>query len=233
MKTRALALLSLGAFASTPVFAAYTAGHADIGIAFEDNQFDLHFHADEATIGGVEINDVEYEADGVTIQVVSSQTLSSDNAALGLLSGNSFYFLHEENPGDSLPFLGIATEEIAEGVFDSDITLSLGTVTAPGNFALWETGSTGSKIYRYSSTDASLTTDSNSLSLGAAEHYHYSYGFSTAGTYLIELIASGSISGTNYSNSATYTFNVVPEPSTYALIAGAAALGICLLRRRK
>lgn len=228
-------LLILSAISFSTSFAVvYTGGHADIGIAFEDGAFDLHIHADDATIDGVTVSDVEYEADAVTIQVASSSVLTSSIDSVGLNSGDTLYFLSQNNPGESLPFLGIATEELSSLDFPGGVTLSLGTVSGPtnGNFALWETGNLGSITTHFSSLGDGFTSISNSLALDAGGHYHYTYGFSQLGTYNIELIATGTTGGIEYSDAATYTFNVVPEPSTYALIFGLVAIGFSLVRRR-
>jgi len=214
--------------------AIYTGGHADIGVAFEDEGLHIHFHAEHADIDGVEVEDVEYHADEVTIQVPSSTTIGSDLNALGATSGSLIYYLHGTNPGHELPFLGLATEELDASLFPSGVTLSLGAVTAPGEFALWENDGFGNPVYHFSSVDSSLTSSSNTLSLSAQSHYHYTYGFSALGTYSVELTASGVHSnGTTYSETETVSFSVVPEPSTYALISGIAAIIFIAFRRRK
>jgi surface-anchored protein len=235
MKNKLLTLLSLLAAGITSSSAAlYTGGHADIGIAFEDGAFDLHVHADDATIDGAAVSDVEYEASEVTIQVSSLSVLTSSIDSVGLNSGDTLYYLSQNNPGDSLPFLGIATEELSSLDFPNGVTLSLGAVTGPtnGNFALWETGNLGSMTTHYSSRGDEFTSIANSLSLDAGGHYHYTYGFSQPGAYDIVLTATGTTGGVEYSDSATYSFNVVPEPSTYALIFGLVAIGVSLVRRR-
>ena len=59
-------------------------------------------------------------------------------------------------------------------------------------------------------------------------HIHYNWGFSAPGTYTFDLKASYTDADFGLLESATetYTFNVIPEPSSGVLVlAGMAALG--------
>jgi surface-anchored protein len=78
----------------------------------------------------------------------------------------------------------------------------------PGNFALFTAGSS----IRLSATGSAVGTSSFSISTG---HIHYNWGFSAPGTYTFDMKATF---GALESAVETYTFNVIPEPSSGALL---------------
>jgi len=132
----------------------------------------------------------------------------------------------------SMPFIGFSAEELAApfagpvtftmtgfSFVANSLTAGLGT----GNFFMFE--------------DDGLFFDSTaglgnygSFSVDVGQHGHAELGFSDAGLYNVTLVASGN-NGSPSSDPATFTFNVVPEPSSGALLlAGMAA--VAGLRRR-
>ena len=78
----------------------------------------------------------------------------------------------------------------------------------PGNFALFTAGSS----IRLSATGSEVGTSGFSITTG---HIHYNWGFSAPGTYTFDLKATF---GALESAVETYTFNVIPEPSSGALL---------------
>jgi surface-anchored protein len=78
----------------------------------------------------------------------------------------------------------------------------------PGNFALFSSSS----AIRLSATESDVGTSSFSITTG---HIHYNWGFSAPGTYTFDLKATF---GALESAVETYTFNVIPEPSSGALL---------------
>jgi surface-anchored protein len=95
----------------------------------------------------------------------------------------------------------------------------------PGNFVLFNASNT----VRLSALGS--TIDANTFNLGLS-HIHWNWGFSAPGTYTFGMQASYNdpVAGPLQSPVETYTFQVVPEPSTWAL-AGTAAVGVAVLRR--
>jgi len=83
----------------------------------------------------------------------------------------------------------------------------------PGNFALFTSGSS----IRLSATGDVVETSSFSIT---NSHLHYNWGFSAPGTYTFDLKASytDATFGALESAVETYTFNVIPEPSSGALL---------------
>ena len=216
-----LALLAAPSLsAATPL----TSGHADVGIGYEGG-FDLHVHDEE--------NDIEYAPDEAILVVGS--------AGLQLSPGGNFSFLgpagtpvwvlpEQENP--ELLFLGLGAEELTPADWTGNITLSLTSVTGPGNFYLWNVNSFGVPSVKMNSADG--ITGADNVSVIPGSHAHYNWGFSTPGTYSVSFEATGLnvLDGPQNSGPVAFQFQVVPEPGTWALAAvGAGALA--LLGRRR
>lgn len=127
-----------------------------------------------------------------------------------------------------MPFIGFSAEELA-APFTGPVTFTMTgfsyTGSGTGNFYMFE--------------DTDMFFDSNagpgsygSFSVLVGQHSHGEFGFSDAGLYEITLVASGN-NGTEITSApATFNFEVVPEPSTYALL-GLGAGALALLRWRK
>ncbi len=151
----------------------------------------------------------------------------------------NYWYLPDSNLGAggaadlNAPYLGVGGEEITLGTFDDNtLTLTLvgANMPASGEFSVWVGGFT--PTFFMSTADGISAADAITLDLGISGHQHVNWGFTEAGVYELEFTVTGTIEGILQSDTATYTFNVVPEPSTYAAMAGAACLGVVLLRRR-
>lgn len=236
-------------FLSTITAADYTSGHADLGIAYEDGEWDLHVHAEGATIGGDFYADEEFEADDVRIIVPLSALVTgapltapfiSDfwniPESLGLTQGDVFFNLFQ-NLGDTSttnsPFVGLAAEEIDPADFVGGvITVALTGFNGPGHFTLWQDG-TGVAMDTFDGIGADDVI--NNFPTGAGAHTHYNYAFSAPGTYQVTLTASGTLTGGGgfSSGTGTYTFVAVPEVSTLGLCAAGAAFALVGFRRSR
>ena len=203
--------------------------HADIGIAYEDGAWDLHVHD--------ETNDIEYEPGDAILQVgAAAETTISSNPLFSFLgtAGNSSWILPAvENP--DLLFLGLGAEEIESGVFVNDtLNIHLHGVSGPGTFAAFTFDSiTGSPLVAMNSGDGLTANDIFVLPTGG--HTHVNWAFSAPGTYTVSFEASGTLVDGNAfvtSGPVGYTFQVVPEPSTWALL-GVSFAGFILWQRRR
>ena len=127
-----------------------------------------------------------------------------------------------------MPFIGFSGEELT-APFAGPVTFTMTgfvyTGSGSGNFFMFE--------------DADLFFDSTagpgnfgSFSVNVGQHGHGEFGFSDAGLYEITLEVSANNGASITSAPATFTFDVVPEPSTYALL-GLGAGALALLRWRK
>lgn len=241
MKIRLIAPLLL-ALSSSAFSAVYSAGHGDIGIAYEDGDFFFHYHlGSSATLDGVPVGNPpdgeEFEPSAITVLVPqSTMTTLPNNAALnngtGVAPGGSIWILPQVE-ASGVPFLGFATEEL--GSEFGNITFALGAVTSPsgsGNFSLWNNDSFGSPQFQFSTNDSSGTANgNNTFAIPVATHAHYNLGFSETGTWDIEMTVSGTHDVDGFQSSTrNFSFNVVPEPTSALLV----SLGsLVLLRRRR
>lgn len=237
MKTLHLVIALMTVF-STAVFAAtYTSGHADLGLG-EGTELELHLHIHEDSIvdGSALTDDTEFSPDAVTIWVPNSTRFSRQIGAewnlIGNNAGDDTWRLPESHT-HGVPFLGIGAEEVTLGTFvDNELTLTLTGVSGPGHFSLYTTDF-GAPIFSMSSFDGISSDDSILLDLDIEDHAHFNFGFSQAGTYQISFEVSAYTDTQTpvlVSDEATFTFNVVPEPATFSLLALG---GVALLRKRK
>jgi surface-anchored protein len=237
MKTKLLH--TIGAMAMTwPVMGAtLTSGHVDfIGIGYVGGALEPHSHAHAgAVVDGVTLlEDTEYELGELELQVVGSVTrpAGSEWSAVGVGSGVSFWALPEtSSPGQ--PFAGIGAEELTPSDWISPIRLTLTNMSAPvgAHFSLLQTDAFGDPTFFMSTLDGGITAgDFYSMDLSIEDHAHFLWGFTELGVYDLTFEISGehAVDGLK-STSATYRFNVIPEPSTGLM----GLLGIGLLWRRK
>jgi len=205
-------------------------GHADVGIVYETDAWNLHVCQHEAD------PPLEYRPNTAVFGVDSIAAFNT------VPTGSQFSFLG--SPGSpvwilpqvqdpSLLFLGLGTEELPSGLFlDDHITLSLRAVRAPGQFSVYTVNPFGNPTVIMNSADGCTGVDSVLLAVGG--HEHVNWAFSAPGTYEVDFEASGTLSdGSVFTSSGptTYTFSVsaVPEPSSVAL----AMLGGALLLWRR
>ena len=218
---------------------AWTSGHGDIGVEYEGGgDFHLHLHLgedDPAIVDGNPVIDTEYDADeiDITVPAAAEVVLATDVAFLGSLAGQSVWLLPQDGAAADLigaPFVGWGTEGLNPADWIGNIKFKLLSVTSPsgsGHFAVWQVDGFGSlSNLAMSTADAGV----DEVSQAAGVHDHYNIGFTEAGIWTIEMMVEGTHATDGFSSgSATYTFNVIPEPST-ALLGG---LGLLAMFRRR
>lgn len=122
-------------------------------------------------------------------------------------------------------FLASALEELDPLDWSGgSVTISLASISGPGNLAIWQDGFPDPSIFFDSVGD--------SVSLAAGSHTHYNWGFSTPGIYELEFAISGTHVADGLQNaSAVYTFEIIPEPSA-AMLGALGVLAMLSSRRR-
>lgn len=226
MKTSVLVIATTLAAASLPATAQsfFTDGHIDLGIGYEGG-FDLHLHTESP--------EMEYAANEL-ILVVGTAGRTTTPPVLSAFApvGSDIWILPKtENP--SLPFLGIGTEELTVSDWLGDITLTLQSVTGPGDFGLYNVGTFGEVIPLMNSRDG--ITSGDSVTIPAGTHAHFKWTFNAPGTYTIGFEASGNhaVDGLVSSGTVAYTFTAVPEPEEYAAMSALGLVGVGLWRRMR
>lgn len=135
-----------------------------------------------------------------------------------------------EAANNGVPFIGVGLEELnAADWVNSEIVIIFSglnyTGTGAGEFIFWSDSPV--ETVHFDSSDGAGDT----LTSLAGSHVHYNWGFSDPGTYEITFGISGDhVTDGLQTGSQTYTFQVVPEPST--LMLGMASLGLLAIRRR-
>ena len=217
------ALLVLGfapvALAQTNV----TSGHWDIAAHEHEGSIELSLHNHDLAIEEpLQGSTITYNF-GTNAKV--DVTIGASNLGLLWVSPAS----EEDADAAGMPFIGFSAEELAPP-FTGPVTFTMTgfsyTGSGTGNFYMFE----GEDIF-FNSTAGPGSFGSFIVNVG--QHGHGEFGFSDAGFYEITLLANGNNGAPVSGEPATYAFDVVPEPSTYALLGlGAGVLSLMTWRKR-
>jgi surface-anchored protein len=205
-----------------------SSGHVDI---FEA-EYELHEGVPELHLGVHTTGTNHYEPGDVILQVKNAayrSTTGLPTQITDILGPNAWILPADTEAAGILGVIeaGVSRKEFPESdpVIPVTFTLVSAGASNPGNFVLFN----ASNVIRLSATGGTVGTNSFTLS---QSHLHWNWGFSAAGTYEFTMQASYQDGAELLqSPSEVYTFQVVPEPSTWVL-AGTAALGAIGLGRR-
>jgi surface-anchored protein len=198
----------------------YTTGHWDISAHEHDGLLELSLHNHGLPEIALEGSVISYDFGA------SSRTpVSVGSSNLGLL----YVSPEDEIAADAsaMPFIGFSAEELASP-FTGTVTFTMTgftyTGSGTGNFYLFE----GTSLFWDSSAGVG---NYGSFSVNVGSHGHGEFGFSDLGLYVITLQASGNDGSPVSGESATFRFDVVPEPTCGTLLLTAFSVGMSLRRR--
>lgn len=233
-----VAVWAFGFSATSSAQVIYSSGHGDIGVGYDAaaQEFEPHWHLDTGAVvdGSPLAADTEYEPGDLNARGNATRTSPSGlSSTLGVADGTTIYAM-----GSSAyqPNLGFGVEELDPGDWTGPITITLSgwTLPAGGQFALYTTNLAGTSVVdRVFSTFAPGSTDfSNSFTMTPGDHLHFQWGFTQLGTYTFDFTWSGThATDGGISTTESFTVQVIPEPSTVALLVLALA-GLLAFRKR-
>jgi surface-anchored protein len=209
-------LLALSGYDVARATTTISSGHTDI---FEAEYEQVGTNAPTIHLG-VHTDSGHYEPADVLLEVGNAAYRSSDGFSADittLLGANAWILPVDLEVADSLGLIeaGVARTGFPDAVPVRPVTFTMVAAGAanPGNFALFNSSS----AIRLSATGSDVGTSSFSITTG---HIHYNWGFSAPGTYTFDLKASymDADFGVLESDTETYTFNVIPEPTCGTLL---------------
>ena len=202
----------------------YNTGHWDISAHEHGSLLELSLHNHDL--------ESEYPLGSSVISydfgASSPTSVSVGDSNLGLL----YVSPEDEIAADdsAMPFIGFSAGELAlpfTGTVTFTMTGFTYTGSGTGNFYLFE----GTSLFWDSRAGVG---NYGSFSVNVGSHGHGEFGFSDLGLYEITLQASGNDGSPVSGESATFRFDVVPEPSTGVLLmAGLATLSAVRRRTRR
>ncbi len=186
--------------------AAIAEGHADVGLAYEDGELELHIHDEEA--------DVERPPGEVAI-------LLNEDAEQAIPDTLDFSFLGDpdysvwvlpQSFDEHLPFLGLSAEEVPEGIFVDDlVSLELVSVDALGDFFAYRSDGFGNITVMMDSANG-IQAEQDRISAASGSHQHLNWAFNASGTYRIGFRVTGSLqAGGEIAGETMFVTFVVPE----------------------
>lgn len=220
--------------------AIYSSGHGDIGAAYDDvaKEFEPHWHLHAGAVvdGSPLAADGEFAPGDALARTSATRTAPTGlSGIIGVADGTLIYAA-----GSSAyqPNLGFGVEELVDTDWLTPITLTLTSSSIPvgAKFALYTTNLAGTSVVdKIFSTYAPGSTDfSNSFTMTPGDHIHFQWGFTEQGTYTFDLTWTGTHAADGaISTSDSFSVQVVPEPSTFALLGLGGAIGVWVLCRRR
>ena len=198
--------------------------HYDPAAITPEKPLGLHIHDDTT--------DTHYEPAGVILRVNEAAyglqgEVFTNALRLGWASGNGWVLPATQsesvdvNGDPTMLFLGVASDGGGVNWAGNQFKISLisEAATNPGDFAMYRFSSGEVFSNPINTKNGVSSSDFVAVSSNVGSHDHWNWAFSSAGLYVLDFQASGMLDGVLYvSEIETYTFNVIPEPSSGALL---------------
>ncbi|MCC5828610.1 MAG: choice-of-anchor M domain-containing protein [Phycisphaeraceae bacterium] len=191
----------------------YTEGHVDKALRYEHGQLRWVYMFDSgAVLDGTPVPSAGtiFETDQVVTVVPEFREIASpfDIPFLGVQVDDPIWTL-PPNFVPGVPELGFDTGNLVATDWSGKMTLSLESVSGPGEFAIWQTTGPGQFVHYWSSLEPYNTP----FEAFVPDHTHFSMGFTAPGYYQVELKVLGTlVGGQEISGINTFTFRVEPVP---------------------
>lgn len=228
----------------------WSAEHGDIGVAYDPadpTAFELEVHVEQGgVVNGVPITNPAgqpYDPATIVIEVPATANLQRINNPTGFWTGLAAGYNFTGSQYNALgvpvganlwvlsptgadadhygtPFLGWATEEGFAGESFGNVTFTPTSFSAPAG-ATMAIYNGNAQEWVLQAGDTTFVGDS--FSVPAESHVHRTIFFTEPGLYQVGIQAAGLNGATSVSGSAVYSFQVVPEPASSALLAASAA----------
>ena len=174
-------------------------GHIDLLVLYEETEglhmaiaAGEHDHGNSGEESGHEHGDHE-ELDHVEIIGGPKAVQITPEGSAWEFLGKSDRFLYVLPQADihGLPFLGINSEELQPGLFESDPVMTLTTVDGPGDFFLYQVDAFGQPNVIMDSVDPAPDT----YILPENTHVHMNWAFSEPGEYKLTFVLEATLTG--------------------------------------
>jgi len=208
--TRALIIAAFASAAAAAPTVEYTKGHTDLSIDPDAGGVVIAFeHGSGVTFNNQQPDDDVDRLDTVFVRVPDSQAVARPGGTqwdfLGVPAGETVFFLPQSSD-PAVPWLGIASESLQTGVWQS-LALSFESIDGPdgGELSLWQFGPSSGLVPFVSSADGLPDT----IAVPVGGHEHYNWGFSEPGVYRVNLaVVATPASGDPVHDTATLWFAV-------------------------
>ena len=204
-----------------------TAPEEPFGLHIHDDTTNTHYEPAEVVL---QVNAAAYGLQG---DVFTQATRLGWSSGFGWVLPSTQSETFDANGDPAMLFLGVASDGGEVLWAGNQFKISLISVGAnnPGDFAMYRFSGSGSFSNPINTKNGVSSSDVLTVSsLGG--HEHWNWAFSEAGEYTLDFQASGLLGGTLFESAVeTYTFNVIPEPSSSVLLL--AGVAVITAGRRK
>jgi len=193
---------------------AATGPEESLGLHIHDESTSTHYEPAEVIL---QVNEAAYGLQG---EVFASASRLGWESEFGWVLPAMQSETLDENGDPAMLFVGVAADGGGAVWAGNQFKISLISVGAsnPGDFAMYRFSGSGSFLNPINTKNGVNSSDVLTIS-SIGGHEHWNWAFSEAGEYTIDVQASGTLGGQTYLSSIeTFTFHVIPEPSSSTLL---------------